>query len=246
MSLALTHAKYHFLETIRVPVAVIGTMFFPAASMLFFVVPFAGSDPVASTYATGAMAVFATMSSCLFQYGIGVAEDRAQPWEPFTRTLPAGAAPRFIGRMLNVGVMTLFALAPVLLIAGLLTAATVTPMGLVLGAVALLATAVPFTLLGLTVGYALPNRAALAVTQVLFFPMAFGGGLFSGGPDATPAFLEHVAPLLPTRGSVELVWAATTDSTPQLSALIALAVWTAATAATAVWAFRRDQGRRFS
>ena len=245
MSLALTHAKYHFLETVRVPIAVIGTMFFPAASMLFFVVPFAGSHSAAASYATGAMTVFATMSACLFQYGISVAEDRAQPWEPFTRTLPVGAAPRFIGRVINVGVMTLLALLPVLLIAALLTEATVSVPGLLLGAVALLVTAVPFSLLGLTVGYALPSRAALAVTQLLFFPMAFGGGLFFGGPDRMPSFLEHVAPFLPTRGAVELVWTATTDFSPEPTSLIALGVWTAATAGTAVWAFRRDQGRRF-
>ena len=96
-----------------------------------------------------------------------------------------------------------------------MTEATVSVPGLLLGAVALLVTAVPFSLLGLTVGYALPSRAALAVTQLLFFPMAFGGGLFFGGPDRMPSFLEHVAPFLPTRGAVELVWTATTDFSPR-------------------------------
>jgi len=38
---------------------------------------------------------FVVMTSNLFQYGIGVAEDRAQPWDPYARTLPVGAAPRF-------------------------------------------------------------------------------------------------------------------------------------------------------
>ena len=52
MPLALIHARYQLLEIIRIPVAVIGSAFFPAAAMLFFVVPFAGDDPVGATYAT--------------------------------------------------------------------------------------------------------------------------------------------------------------------------------------------------
>ena len=64
----------------------------PPPSMLFFVVPFAGDDPTGATYATAAMVTFAVMSANIFQYGVGVAEDRDQPWNPYTRTLPAGPA----------------------------------------------------------------------------------------------------------------------------------------------------------
>ena len=93
MTLTLIHARFQLIETIRIPIAVIGTAFFPAASMLFFVVPFAGDDPVAATYATASMVTFAVMTSNLFDYGIGVSEDRAQPWDPYTRTLPVGPGP---------------------------------------------------------------------------------------------------------------------------------------------------------
>jgi ABC-2 type transport system permease protein len=47
-SLALSHAKFQLLETVRIPIALVGSAFFPAASMLFFVVPFTGQDPIAS------------------------------------------------------------------------------------------------------------------------------------------------------------------------------------------------------
>ena len=63
-------------------------------------VPFVGDDSVGATYATASMLTFTAMTTNLFQYGIGVAEDRAQPWDPFTRTLPAGPGPRFAGRIL--------------------------------------------------------------------------------------------------------------------------------------------------
>ncbi|MET8142826.1 ABC transporter permease [Sphaerisporangium sp. NPDC005288] len=245
MSLVVTHVKYQFLETIRIPIAVIGNTFFPSASMLFFVVPFAGGDPVAATFATGSMMTFAVMGTCLFSYGVGVAEDRAQPWDPYLRTLPAGAGPRFAGRLLNGLAFLALALLPVVLIAALLTEATVTPLGALLGLGALAVAAVPFTMLGLLIGYALPSKAAIAVAQVVFLPMAFGSGLLTG-PGRAPGFIEAIAPYLPARGAVELVWAATGDFTPHPLALVMMAVWTVVAGGLAAWAYRRDEGRRFS
>ena len=44
-SLVLTHTRFQLTETFRTPIALIGSTFFPAASMVFFVIPFVGSDP---------------------------------------------------------------------------------------------------------------------------------------------------------------------------------------------------------
>ncbi|MGW1056688.1 ABC transporter permease [Micromonospora rubida] len=244
MRLALVHARYQLLETIRIPVAVFGSAFFPAVSMLFFVVPFAGDDPTGATYATAAMVTFAVMSANIFQYGVGVAEDRAQPWNPYTRTLPAGPAPRFAGRVLAGLTLTLLSLLPVVVIAALLTDARISlgAFGLAVAAVALIS--VPFTLLGLAIGYALPSKAAIVVAQVVFFPLAFGGGLLSA-PGSAPAFVETIAPYLPTRGAVELMWAAVGPWHPAPLSVAMLGVWIVGLAALAGWAYRRDEGRRF-
>jgi ABC-2 type transport system permease protein len=243
-ALTLTHARFLLLETVRVPVALIGSVFFPAASMLFFVVPFSGDDPTAATYATASMVTFAVMTSNLFGHGVGVAADRALPWDAYTRTLPAGPGPRFAGRIIVGLVMTAASLLPVVVIAVLLTEASTTPLGLVLGAGAALVAAIPFTLMGLAVGYGLPMKAALAVAQVIFFPLAFFGGLMSS-PTNPPGIVQAVAPYLPTRGAVELLWAAVADYSPDPLSLVMLGVWTVALAGLAVLAYRRDEGRRF-
>jgi len=244
-SLALTHARFRILETIRIPIAVAGGAFFPAASMLFFVVPFAGDDPEAATFATASMVMFAVMTSSLFTYGVGVAEDRAQPWDPFTRTLPAGPAAAFAGRILAGLTFTAISLLPVVIIGWLLTAATTSPAGLLLGLGAVIIGALPFTFMGLAIGYALPMKAALAIAQIIFFPLAFGGGLLSA-PGHAPGFVETIAPYLPTRGAVELLWAAVGTFHVTPTAMVSLAAWTLAMAALAAWAFRRDEGARFS
>jgi len=243
--LALVHARYQLLEIIRIPVAVVGSAFFPAAAMLFFVVPFAGDDPAGATYATAAMVTFAVMSANIFQYGVGVAEDRDQPWNPYTRTLPAGPAPRLAGRILAGLVLTYVSMIPVVVIAAVATEARVGALQFLLGLGAVAVISVPFTLLGLTIGYSLPSKAAIVVAQVIFFPLAFGGGLLSG-PDDAPGFIKAIAPYLPTRGAVELLWAAVTDFRPDTRALVMLGVWVLVLAALAGWAYRRDEGRRFS
>ena len=244
-TLALTHARFQLLETIRVPMALIGSAFFPAASMLFFVVPFAGDDPTGATLATASMVTFAVMTTNLFQYGAGIAEDRAQPWDPFTRSLPAGPAPRFLGRMLAGMAMMGIALMPVLLIAWLFTPATITLPAAVLALGALILAAVPFTLLGLAIGYAMPAKAAIVTAQLIFLPLGFGGGLLSQ-PGNAPGFLEQIAPYLPSGGAVRLMWAAVGDFPVEPGSVVTLLGWCVVFAALALWAYRRDEGRRFS
>ncbi|MEU5562791.1 ABC transporter permease [Micromonospora musae] len=245
MQLTLVHTRYQLLEIVRIPIALIGSAFFPAAAMLFFVVPFAGKDPVGATYATASMVTFSVMSANIFQYGIGVAEDRDQPWNPYTRTLPAGPGPRLAGRVLAGLALTYLSLIPVLVISATLTAARITPLAFLLAIGTVAVVSVPFTLMGLAIGYSLPSKAAIVIAQIVFFPLAFGGGLLSA-PGEAPGFIEVIAPYLPTRGAAELMWATVGDYPTRPLSLSMLGVWVVVLASLAVWAYRRDEGRRFS
>jgi ABC-2 type transport system permease protein len=239
------HARYQFTETIRVPIAVIGTMLFPSLSLLFFVVPQSfANDPGPATTATAQLAVFAVMSVCLFNYGVGVAEDRALPWDSYLRTLPVSASPRLIGRLVNGLAFVILGLVPLVLIAWLLTAATLPPSRLALTGAALLAAGLPLFAMGISIGYSLSTKAALAVAQSLLLPLAFAGGLFLP-PETFPGWLNSISMGLPTRAGRDLVVAATTGVGLRGTTLLVLAGWTLATGSLAVWAYRRDEGRRF-
>ena len=246
-SLRLTglHTRYQFTETIRIPIAVIGTALFPSLSLLFFVVPqpFA-QDPVAATAAAAQLCVFAVMSVCLFTYGVGVAEDRALPWDGYLRTLPVGPVPRLTGRLLNGLAFVVIGLAPLVLIAWLFTAASLPLSRLALTLAALLAAGVPLFAIGISIGYSLSTKAALAVAQSLLLPLAFGGGLFLP-PETFPGWLDAISRWLPTRAGRDLVVAATTGADLPGPALVMLAGWTVLAGSLAVWAYRRDEGRRF-
>lgn len=244
MSLTLVHTRYQLLQTLRIPIAVIGSAFFPAASMIFFVVPMVGDDSQGATYATASMVIFAAMISNLFGHGIGVAEDRSQPWDPYMRTLPAGPWAKFGGRIATGVVMMVVSLLPVVVIAAVFTEATLSaPRFLAALGVVVLAS-MPFTLMGLAIGYLLPTKAALAVVQIIFFPLAFGGGLLSA-PGQAPGFVETIAPYLPSRGAAEMMWAAVGDVDVNTVSLVTFAAWTVLMAGLAVFAYRRDEGARY-
>ncbi len=244
--LTVLHARYLTLEALRTPIAVIGTAFFPALALLFFVVPQSAvaDDPATATAAAAQLSLFAVISVCLFSFGAAVAEDRSQPWDPYLRTLPAGATPRILGRLITGVVFALIGIAPVALIAAVLTAARVTPVQGLLGLAALVAGAVPFLGIGLAVGYTLSPKAAVPIAQVILFPMAFAGGLFLP-PETFPAWLDTLSRLLPSRAARDLVVAAVGGGDLTLGSVAVLAVWAVIGVGLAGWAYRRDEGRRF-
>ncbi|MFC4008740.1 ABC transporter permease [Nonomuraea purpurea] len=244
-SLVMAHARYLMIEQLRVPISIVASALIPAVTMLAFVVPFSGDDPVIATMSTGSLTFFGAMSSALIGLSITVALDREQPWNPYLRTLPAGPLPRFTGRILVTLATMLTSVIPVLVVAALLTEATITPLQLLLGLGVLMVGGIPFMLMALFIGLMLSSKAAIAVSQVLFFPMAILGGLLLP-PQIMPGFIEVVSPYTPARGAAELLWAVTAGHSPDPVALVALACWTVVAAVAAAWAYRRDEGRRFS
>lgn len=245
-SLAWLHARYQFLEAVRFPLAVIGNLFFPALALLFFVVPQGAitSSAIASTAAVVQLGTFAIMSTCMFTHGAGVSEDRSKPFDTFVRALPARPGPRLAGRVLNGLFWCYLAVVPIVLIGALLTAASLTPVRALGAAVMVAAVAVPFTLLGLAIGYSMSTKASLAVVQCVLFPLAFAGGLFMP-PEAFPDWLDRISLLLPSRAARDLVVQVTTGVEGSAWALPVLLAWTVVFAALAVWAVRSDEGRRY-
>lgn len=245
-SLTLTHAKYSLIETARTPIAVIGTLVFPALALLFFVVPQASvsQDPVYATQAIISMSVFSVMVGSLFSFGLGIAENREKPWEPYLRTLPAPGIARVLAHIFSTGLLALVALVPLLVIGALLTKAQADPLHLLLGLVAIAVASLPFMLLGMAIGYSLPMKAAIAVIQVTFFALAFGGGLFLP-PLLFPDWLNALSQFLPSRQARDFVIWVVQGGELSLGTWLGLIAWIAVLLALVLVLFRRDEGRRY-
>ena len=222
-------------------------------SLVFFVLPQQAvtSNPVASLIAVAQLALFGVMSSFLFNYGIGVAEDRANPWSSYVRTLPAGALPPTAARALTAMMFAFFSLIPVMLVGVLTTAAleaftsgALSWWRVPAAMLVWLACGLPFLFLGLLIGYLCTSKVAIAVTQVVFFPLAFAGGLMLP-PELFSSGLNTLSLFLPTRAARDVSVTVFAGQPLSPSAIPCLLAWTVALAALAVWANRRDQGRRF-
>ena len=244
--LTLLHTKYSLLETLRVPIAEIGTIVFPALELLFFVVPqrSVAGDEQSATQAVASMAVFSVMVGSLFSFGLGIAENREKPWDPYLRTLPAPGIARVLAHVLSTGLMAVIALVPLVVIGALLTAARATPLELLAGLLAIILAGLPFMLLGICIGYAFSTKAAIAVIQILFFTLAFAGGLFLP-PLLFPDWLNAISQFLPSRQARDFViWAVQGGELEPLTWL-GLVGWIVLLLAAALVLFRRDEGRRF-
>ena len=236
MRLLAAEVRASLLELLRYPAYSSPTLLFPAT--LYLVV--AGRSRVDPAARMVGFAAIAVLGVAFFQFGVGIAHERSRPWERYLRTLPASPSARVLGRVLSALIFACASAGAVVLAAG---AKGVALPGSLLGAFAgaLLLGAVPFALLGVSIGYAVPARAAIPLANLLYLPLAYLGGLWSG-PRAPP----HLPAALPTRSWADLVWAAAGERAFSISALVALATWTGVFGLTAVWCYRRDEGERFS
>ena len=246
MNLTLVHAKYSLIETARIPIALIGGLVFPALALLFFVVPqrTVADDPLFATQAVISLSVFAIMSNSLFSFGLTIAENREQPWDPYLRTLPAPGIARVLAHVFSTGLMGLVAILPVIVIGGLFTAADASLPRIVAGLGALAISALPFMFIGICIGYSMPMKAAIAVVQIVMFALAFAGGLFLP-PFLFADWLDNLSRFLPSRQAREFVIWAVEGGQLEPWVWIGILAWTAVTLALALVLFRRDEGRRY-
>lgn len=247
------HTKAQLLDLFRTPVAIVSTTIFPTLAFLFFVLPQQEvvNNPLWSLVTVAQLAVFGVMSAYLFGYGIGIAEERANPWTSYLRTLPIGALPTTISRFLVAAFAALLSLVPLVLAVALLTSAPDAftsgdlawwRLPAALGAVILVGA--PFLAMGLFIGYLLSAKAAIAVAQVVNFPLAFIGGLMLP-PEMFPGWVDAISLGTPSRAARDAVVAVLTGEAAPASTWVVLIGWTVAMTALAVWANRRDEGRRF-
>ncbi|WP_353114580.1 ABC transporter permease [Microbacterium sp.] len=246
LSLTAVHSRYNLVETLRVPIAVIGTIAFPSLALLFFVVPnrTVADSPEFATQAIISMGVFAVMANGLFSFGLTIAENRAKPWDPYLRTLPAPGIVRVLAHIFSTGALGFVALLPIVVIGAVLTAAEASPWRVLAGLVAVAVGALPFMLIGICIGFSMSQKAAIAVVQVVMFGLAFAGGLFLP-PVLFAPWLDTLSKFFPSRQVRELViWAVQGGELPWWS-WAGVVLWTALFLALALLLFRRDEGRRF-
>ena len=150
-----------------------------------------------------------------------------------------------LGARLIAGFAIGCAAAAVVIVVALASGATPLPAFQWLRLVVVLAAgSIPFALLGIGLGYALPARGALPVANILYLSLAFLGGLW--GPVHLLHGLGAFTQLLPTSAWGDLLNGVSSGAPWQPRPWLMLGLYSIAFAAFATFAYQRDEGERFN
>jgi ABC-2 type transport system permease protein len=239
--LVLAHARAMTIELARFPAYVVPTLLLPSVFFLFFV---SSGSPAGAGARMATFAGFAVIGVAFFQFGVGIAAERASPWEEFLRTLPAGPGVRLGARLLSA---SLFALTSAALVVATAVATTNVSLSVEVWAelpAALLLGTIPFAFLGIALGYWSPTRAALPLANLLYLLLAYAGGLWML-PSSLPAAVRPISPFLPTRAFADGLVSTARGTDFEWRSWLVLAGFAGLFALAAVAGYQRDERRRF-
>lgn len=244
IALLRAHARLQFLDLVRYPGYVVPTVLFPSLFYVLFVLPYARSEAAIANETTLAFVAFAVVGVTLYQFGIGIAQERGRPWERYNRTLPVSAAVRFSARILAAALFGLLTAALVGVVARAFTPVDLTVLQWLRAAVYALLGGIPFVLMGITLGYWTSARAAVPVATALNLLLAYGGGLWMP-PQELPHAVAAISPFLPTRQFADVLWSVATGAGIG-DAIAGLTAYTALFAVLAALGYRRDERTRYA
>jgi ABC-2 type transport system permease protein len=200
ISLFALEAKYEILKYLRLPIFSVSTLLFPVMFyVLFGIVMARGSGPdrvETATYLMATMACYGVMGASMFSFGVGVAMERGQGWLQVKRASPMPLPAYFMAKIVNSMVFAT-AISLVLMTVGFAFGGVrLAPLSafelvgiLVLGAI-------PFSAMGLALGYFAKPNSAPAMVNLVYLPMSFCAGLWIP-IFLLPKVLQHVALALP-------------------------------------------------
>lgn len=239
MKLLLAHTRVELLTLLRSPGFLIPTMLFPSMFFLMFAAPNLENAPAAN-FVTGSFMTFAVFTVTFFQFGVGTANERENPWSSFVRTLPAHPVYRNGGKVLTAAVLALLAALVLVVVARFATPLDLPPARWPRIFLALAAGGVMMGMLGTALAYLVSPKAALPLANLIYLPLAFMGGMWMP-PEMLPEVVQTLSPYLPSRQWMELVWPAVAGGTWEAKNWLAVAAFTVAFALLAAWAQRRDE-----
>lgn len=209
LGMMLGQIRAEFLQNLRVPEFLVGTVAIPVILYLMFGLPVAGETYLGGTRAGTLLMVsfsaYGLVTLAIFTFGVDIARERGHGWLRLMRATPLPAWVYFVGKF---AMALLFAaiLLLVMFTAGFLLAGVRLPPEhwLVLFFV-LLAGALSFSTLGFALGYLARPKAAATIANLIFLPLSFASGFFFP-LNELPPFLQQLAPYLPTFHYGQLAW----------------------------------------
>lgn len=223
---------------VREPIAVFFSIAMPVGMFAVFATLFGtgGDGPVSgATLMLATFGAFGVISVALTP-GIGIAEDRERGWLRIKRVSPVPVRTTLAAKV-AASLPVAFGVYAAMSLTAVAMGVFDTDLGTWLQVAGLLLLgSLPFALLSMAVGFVARGRAAPAVINAVFLPMAIAGGLWMP-LDVLPAFVQEVAVWLPTYHTSQLGLGLLLGE-PIVDNVAALLAATGVTAALAAGAYR--------
>lgn len=233
----------------RTPAFSVPTLVVPSLFFLFFGVPHLGSTIEglrAAEYMLVSFSTFSVMAVGLFSFGVSVASERESGWNKLIRLAPVPSGLYLLSKLFVAAVFGAASILGLLFVTSCFAEGGISLKVCITLFTVVLPGVVPFSALGLAIGYLCPAHAAAAVANIVFLPLAFASGLFVP-LSALPEVVQGLAPLLPSYHLAAMGWRRIAGHGPgeNLPSLLVLLCFTVAAIRFAQWAHRREEAREF-
>jgi ABC-2 type transport system permease protein len=240
-----------FLKLWRVPAFTLTSLFLPVMFYAFIGVGQASQkifpNVTFGAYFLASMAVYSVANVMIFSFGISVATERGMKMDVLQRATPMPPLIYLLSKCITAlffAALTLVVLFPFAYIAGHVR---LDPSAWVNLASRVLLGSIPFIALGFAIGYLSGPNSAVAVVNLIYLPTAFASGLFFP-KQLLPQFIQQIAPYLPLHFFGQLGWdavGAPTDGNVTTDWLY-LVGYGVLFFVVALWAYRREESRKFT
>lgn len=185
-----------------------------------------------------AMAAYGAIWAVLSTTGPRIAQERDSGWRQQLATMPLPGSRVFFAKVVASMAVALPAIVLVCLTAVVVKGVRLEGWEWVVLIAAMWVGTVPFSALGILLGYLIGSDASFVLSYGIYMAMSALGGLWVP-PAVLPQSFRDVASWLPTYRLADLGWRTAGGLAPSLASAGVLAAWTVGLGALAVLAYRR-------
>jgi ABC-2 type transport system permease protein len=199
-SIYLKEAKYEFLKNLRLRVYTASVISFPLMFYVLFGLVLNAKETIGATsvptYLIATYGTFGVMGASLFGTASGLAADRGLGWLQVKRASPMPPFAYFVAKVVLSMIFSTIVVT-LLLVLGISFGGVRLPLGLTVKLIStLVAGSLPFSAMGLAIGYFAGPNSAPAVINLFYLPLSFCSGLWVPYM-FLPKAVQHIALALP-------------------------------------------------
>ncbi len=241
--LLAVHTYYTCLELFRQPMYIVSTILFPSMFFWFFGIPNA-KEPGAISMLMASFSCFGVMSVVLFQFSVGISQEKDSTWYYYIRSLPYPRGLLLTSRLFSGLLFSMLSIGGVIATAIVLGNLPVADVSWCDFLIRIYLGAIPFALMGICLGLMVGSRSVLPVANLIYLPMSFAGGLWMP-PDILPKLVQDISPYLPSRMYGEMMWASVLNGTVEAKYVWGLVIYSIIFLVLAVFLYRKEEERSF-